>query len=181
MAVLSGNALQSSRSKAAGDNPYQVFNFFVEIDGVLSGGCTECSGLQVETEVQEYAEGGLNDYVHHFRGRTRYPPLILRRGLTKLDGLWLWHQDVVRNQVERKNGTIYLLDAAREPVVWWGIKGAFPVRWVGPELRAGSNDVAFESVELAHQGLSRPNVGGGGNRGGASSLLSLTDVFRRLI
>lgn len=180
MAVFSGNALQALLSKAAGDNPYQVFNFFVEIEGILAGGFTECSGLQVETEVQDYAEGGLNDYVHRFRGRTRYPPLILRRGMTTLDGLWLWHQDVVRNRVERRNGTIYLLDAARVPVVWWDFKGAFPVRWVGPELRASSNDVAFESVELAHQGLSRPTVGGG-NPGGAASLLSRTDVFRRLI
>ncbi len=173
MPVFSGNA-----STAAGSNPYQVFNFYVEIEGILAGGFTDCSGLQVETEIQEYAEGGLNDYVHRFKGRTRYPPLILKRGMTTLDGLWLWHQEVVRNRVQRKNGTIFLLDAARNPVARWDFIGAFPVRWVGPELRAGSNDVAFESIELVHQGLSRPTVGG--TPGGGASL-SRTDVLRRLI
>ena len=178
MALFSGNDVLAAASKPAAENPYQVFNFMVEIEGILSGGFTECSGLQVETEVQEYAEGGLNDYVHRFRGRTRYPPLVLRRGLTTLEGLWLWHQDVVNGHVARKNGTIYLLDAARDPVVWWEFKGAFPVRWVGPDLRAASNDVAFESVELAHQGLSRPNVGAAGAAPGS---LNRANVSSRLI
>ncbi len=178
MALFSGNDLMAAASKPSAENPYQVFNFLVEIDQIMAGGFTECTGLQVETEVQEYAEGGLNDYVHRFRGRTRYPPLVLRRGMTTLDGLWLWHQDVVRNRVVRKNGTIYLLNAARDPVVWWEFKGAFPVRWTGPDLRAGSNDVAFESVELAHQGLSRPNVS---RAGAASSLLLRANVNTRFV
>jgi phage tail-like protein len=165
---------------ASRTDPYLGARFFVEIEGVDQGGFTECTGLQVETEVQEYAEGGLNDYVHRFKGRTRYPPLVLRRGMTTLDGLWLWHQEVVNSQVVRRNGTIYLLNAARDPVVWWDFKGAFPVRWVGPDLRAGSNDVAFESVELVHQGLSRPTVGGAA-AAKASGLLRQVNVLSRLI
>ena len=138
-------------------DPYQVFNFFVEIEGVLAGGFSECSGLQVETEVHDYAEGGQNDYVHRFRGRTKYPPLVLKHGLTMIDGLWRWHQDVISGDFERKNGTIYLLNRRRLPVLWWDFKEAFPTKWTGPELRANSGDVAFESIELAHRGLSRPS------------------------
>jgi phage tail-like protein len=135
-------------------DPFQVFNFFVEVEGLLVAGFSECSGLQVETEIQEYAEGGLNDYMHHFRGRTKYPPLMLKRGLTLNNELWRWHQGVIEGKFERRNGTIYLLNKARNPVTWWNFKKAFPSKWTGPDLRATSNDVAIESVELIHQGLS---------------------------
>jgi phage tail-like protein len=135
-------------------DPFHVFNFFVEVEGLLVAGFSECSGLQIETEIQEYAEGGLNDYTHHFRGRSKYPPLILKRGLTLNNQLWRWHQGVIQGKFERKNGTIYLMDKTHVPVTWWNFKKAFPTKWTGPELRATSNDVAIESVELIHQGLS---------------------------
>jgi phage tail-like protein len=137
-------------------DPFHTFNFFVEVEGLLVAGFSECSGLQVETEVEEYREGGLNDYAHHFRGRTKYSPLVLKRGLTINNQLWRWHQEVIQGTFERKNGTIYLLDAMHIPVIWWNFKKAFPAKWSGPELRANSTDVAIESVELIHQGLSSP-------------------------
>jgi phage tail-like protein len=141
-------------------DPYHSFNFLVEIEGILVGGFSECTGLQVEVEVASYAEGGFNDYEHHFRGRTRYPPLTLKHGLTPIEGLWSWHQDVVQGNVVRRNGTIYLLNRLHIPVLWWNFKGAFPIKWTGPDLRADSSSVAFESVELVHQGLSRPSTAG---------------------
>jgi phage tail-like protein len=139
-------------------DPYQVFNFHVEIKGIFAGSFSECSGLQVETEYFDYREGGQNDFIHRFAGPTKYPPLVLKHGLTQIDGLWRWHQQVVKGTIERQNGTIYLLDRRRIPVMWWDFKEAFPVRWTGPELRSTSNEVAFESIELAHRGLSRPSL-----------------------
>ena len=146
-------------------DPYHVFNFLVEIEGVLAGGFSECSGLQVETEVSDYREGGRNEYLHHFTGPTKYPPLVLKHGLTLIDGLWAWYQDVVAwhqgdaaPKIKRCNGTIYLLDKKRMPVMWWDFKEALPVKWSGPELRADSGSVAIESVELVHRGLSRPRL-----------------------
>jgi phage tail-like protein len=141
-------------------DPYQVFNFFIEIDGLLVGGFSECSGLQVEVEVENYPEGGVNDYVHHFKGRAKYPPLVLKHGLSLMEGLWSWHQDVIQGEFERLNGTIYLLNRMQIPVLWWDFKEAFPTKWTGPELRADSGNVAFESVELVHKGLSRPKGAG---------------------
>jgi phage tail-like protein len=150
-------------------DPYPAFNFYIEIEGLLVGGFSECSGLQVETEVEEYAEGGLNEYSHHFRGRTTYPPLVLKHGLTMFDDLWWWQQDVTDGKVRRRNGTIYLLSplpakvplptalaSTPVPVTWWNFKNAFPVKWTGPEFKADASGVAFESVELVHEGLSRP-------------------------
>ena len=140
-------------------DPYQAFNFFIEIEGILAGGFSECTGLQVETEVKEYREGGLNEYMHKFPGASNNPPLKLIHGLTPIDGLWAWHQDIVtQSKIERRNGTVYLLNKRRIPVMWWNFSDAFPYKWTGPELRANSSDVAFESVELVHHGLSRPRL-----------------------
>ena len=160
MPELGLNAVFSLATNLTGvrADPYQVFNFLVEIEGILAGGFSECSGLQVETETYEYREGGLNAYAHRFAGPTRYPPLVLRHGLTPIDGLWASHQDFVDGTIERHNGTIYLLNSQRIPVIWWDFKEAFPFRWTGPSLNAGSSQVAVESVELVHRGLSRPRL-----------------------
>jgi phage tail-like protein len=139
-------------------DPYHGFNFLVEIEGILAGGFSECTGLEVEIEYHDYREGGVNEYVHRFAGATKYPPLVLRHGLTPIDGLWGWHQDAAQGQITRRNGTIYLLDKRHLPVMWWDFKQAFPVKWTGPELRADASGVAFERVELSHRGLSRPRL-----------------------
>jgi len=141
-------------------DPYQGFNFLIEIEGILAGGFSECSGLVVETEFFDYREGGVNGFVHRFPGPTKYPPLILKHGLTQIDGLWSWHQDVIQWKGERKNGTVYLLNKQSLPVMWWDFKEAYPTKYTGPDLRAESGAVAFESVELAHRGLSRPTISG---------------------
>ncbi len=140
-------------------DPYQAFNFLVEIEGILAGSFSECTGLQVETEFFDYREGGQNDYVHRFAGPTKYPSLILKHGLTQIDGLWNWHQDVTQGNINRKNGTIYLLDKMHIPAMYWNFKEAFPVKYTGPDFRADSAAIAFESIELTHRGLSRPTLG----------------------
>ena len=140
-------------------DPYQASNFLVEIEGIAIGSFSECSGLQVETEYFEYREGGRNDYLHRFAGPTKYPPLLLKHGITRIDGLWNWHQDVTNGIIHRRNGTIYLLDKRQTAVMYWNFKEAFPVKYQGPDFRADSASVAFESVELSHKGLSRPGAG----------------------
>lgn len=138
-------------------DPYLSFNFLVEIEGLLVGGFSEVSGLAVETEVETYREGGCNEYEHKLAGPTKYASnLTLKKGLTDIQGLWNWHQEVARGTIERRNGTIYMLDSRGLPAMWWDFMGAYPVKWSGPELRGDSNAVAVESVELVHRGITRP-------------------------
>ena len=137
-------------------DPYMAFNFTVEIEGITVGGFSEVSGLQVETEVEDYREGGLNAYLHKLPGPTRYPAnLTLKHGLMDLDTLWQWHAEITEGVVVRRNGTIYLLDHQQFPVMWWHFTKAYPVKWTGPDLQAGSNAVAVESLELVHCGLTK--------------------------
>ena len=145
------------------NDPYVGFNFLVEIEGLLVGGFSDVSGLAVETQVETYQEGGQNAFVHKLPGRTQHPNLVLKRGLTDIEGLWSWHKDVASGTIERRNGSIFLLDRQRLPAMWWNFNDAYPVKWSGPDLRAESGQVAVESVELAHRGIEKPM---------ASSLLS---------
>jgi phage tail-like protein len=136
-------------------DPYRGFRFRVEIDGIAVAHFSEVSGLQAETETEPYEEGGLNDFVHELPKRTKFPHIILKRGITEVDELWRWHQDVVSGKFMRKNGSIILLNEAGEDTWRWNFTNAFPVKWTGPDLRADSNTVAFESVELAHNGIKK--------------------------
>ncbi|HEV2705505.1 MAG TPA: phage tail protein [Pyrinomonadaceae bacterium] len=155
---MASQAAASAAQTFLRNDPYHVFNFFVEIEGIFAGGFSECSGLQVEAETFAYREGGVNDFEHTFVGPVKSGPLVLKRGLTLVDSLWLWFRETSRGNIVRKNGTIYLLNKMHIPVVWWNFKEAVPIKWTGPEFNANSNDVAFTSVELAHRGLSQPQT-----------------------
>ena len=140
---------------ALGDrkDPYLAFDFLVEIEGLVVGGFTDVTGLQREVEVQDYREGGVNEYVHKLWGPTRYPSnLILKRGLTDI-ATWAWHEAVTRGIILHLDGAVLLRDGAGEERWRWTFSGAYPVRWLGPELRAGTAAVAVETMELVHRGL----------------------------
>jgi phage tail-like protein len=139
--------------------PYQTFNFAVEIEGLLVGGFSAVSGLDSQVEVEEYREGGVNGFVHQLPVRTSYSNLVLSHGLTSVDTLWNWYYNTTQGMIQRRNGTIMLLDTRQLPVMWWNFRNALPVRWSGPTFTATSDEVAVESLELAHQGLTRPLLG----------------------
>lgn len=136
-------------------DPYLSFRFLVEIEGLVVGGFSEVSGLQAETQVEEYREGGVNDFIHKLPKETRYPNLTLKRGITDSDVLWKWHQDVVNGKVARKSGYIVLLDSEGNESWRWNFIDAYPTKWVGPDLGADSNTVAFETIELVHNGIKK--------------------------
>lgn len=133
--------------------PYTSFRFRIEISGITVAQVSEVTGLQIETETEQYEEGGVNDFVHQLPKRTKYQHLTLKRGITDKDDLWQWFQDVVNGDFERKDGAVILMDTAGEEKWRWYFFRAYPVKWTGPEMRSDSNTVAFETVELAHHGI----------------------------
>jgi phage tail-like protein len=149
--------------------PYQAFNFAVEIEGLLVGGFTEVSGLESDVEIQEYPEGGVNGFVHKLPGRTSHANLVLTRGLTSSSTLWNWYYNTTLGAIQRKNGTIVLLDPQQTPVMWWNFRNAVPVRWTGPTFSAVSDEVGVESLELAHEGLTKPLLGQAGAPGAGAA------------
>jgi phage tail-like protein len=138
-------------------DPYLGVNFLVEIEGLIVGGFSKVEGLESTIDTQDYIEGGRNDYVHKLLKGTSYTPLVLSHGLTDIDSLWTWHERTRRGVINRKNGTLMLLDAERLPVTWWNFAAAIPVKWVGPAFDASADSqVAIERVELVHRGITKP-------------------------
>jgi phage tail-like protein len=127
--------------------------FQVDIPSVTVGVFARCSGLEVEYETLDYAEGGENRFVHTLRGQVRYPNLLLSRGVTNETGLldWLF---AAREFGQRPTVTLSLLNERGELQRSWGFGHALPLRWQGPTL-AESGEVASETLEIAHAGLLR--------------------------
>jgi phage tail-like protein len=123
-------------------------------NGII-GRFAECTGLAIEYDVMEYHEGGNNDFVHKFRGPAKYPNLVLKRGVTKEDALMKWFRKC-QTKADRMAVTVSLLGPAggSSKVRTWSFAGAYPVKWTGPNLNAGSNNLATETLEIVHQGLS---------------------------
>src|SRR3954468_17189904 len=105
-------------------DPFKTFNFLVAMDGLVVGGFSEISGLQIETEIEEYKEGGVNDYLHKLPKNSKYLNLTFKRGLTDSDVLWNWYRNVVTGKVERKNGSIILLNHAGDEKWRWNFSQA---------------------------------------------------------
>jgi phage tail-like protein len=142
-------------STAARNDPAQAFRFEIRLDDLAVGGFSECGGLQLETEVHDYQEGGLNTGVHRFPTRTKQVNLTLRRGVVDRV-LWDWFADAVQGRIRRRDGSVLLRDPSGERVLAeWQFRDAFPCKWSGPDLNATQNAVALESFELCHQGLER--------------------------
>lgn len=134
-------------------DPLGELGFKVEIPGRTIGRFAECTGLAVEYDVMQYAEGGNNDFVHQLRGRVRYPNVTLRRGVTYEDALLKWFY-AVEKPSQRPNLTIVLLDQKGNSVRHFALKAALPVRWTGPSATVhGGTEAATESLEIAHQGF----------------------------
>lgn len=136
-----------------GKDPYLSFRFRVEVGNIIVASVSEVSGLQIEIETETYREGGMNDFVHNFPKGVKYQPLILKRGITDLDDLWNWYKDARTGTVTRKDVAVILMDSVGNDKRRWNFKGAYPIKWTGPELKASSGTIAFESIELVHQGI----------------------------
>lgn len=138
-------------------DPYLAnrFKISLEIDGIQEAAFSECSGLVVETEVEERREGGMNGYLRRFPRGTKLTNIVLKRGITESDRLWKWHQDLVAGKVDMKNLSIVLLDAAGTERWRWNVTGAYPGKWAGPDLKADGSAVAIETLEIIHHGLTK--------------------------
>ncbi len=136
-------------------DPYGNYNFLVEIDGITRAAFQECSGFDSTIDVIEHREGGENTTPRKFPGQTKYSNISLKWGLTDSRELYDWHRRVVNGDIERKNGSIVLLDRKGEEVLRWNFFRAWPTKWDGPDLNAEGTDAAIEMLELAHEGVER--------------------------
>ena len=145
------------------------FNFRISLnraDGrapaLGDGGFQECSGLDIEMDVQELVEGGRNDGSVRLVGRGKYGPIVLKRGMLFPDPgrangeLWGWLQDILAGvrPVARYNGVIDVLSAdLGQTLASWTFDRGLPSKIAGPQLNAKTGEIAIEELTIVHEGL----------------------------
>lgn len=127
--------------------------FYVEVGGIPQCVFTEASGLQIETEVMDYQEGGNNGYVHRLPGRVKSSNLVLKRGMTGGNEFYKWFAEVARGTIKRQNVSVILYDTQGDELARWNLLNAYPVKWVAPQLNAHEAAAAVETLELAHDAI----------------------------
>ena len=134
---------------------YGRFRFKVEIDGLEAGGFSEVTGFDASIDVMEYREGDMVQTPMKMPGLKKYGNITLRTGLADTTVLYDWITAGIEGEVERKTLTITLLDQTESPVASWQIINAWPVKYTGPDFNATSSEVAIETLEVAHEGMTR--------------------------
>ena len=135
-------------------DPYANFNFLLEIGGITRAGFNECTGLNAESNVIEYREGTEGLTMRKLPGLEKYGNITLKHGTSQDSELFEWHKTVFDGDIRREQSmSIVLLDERREEAKRWNLREAWPSKWMGPDLKAGANEIAFESIELCHEGV----------------------------
>lgn len=164
----------SSMSPTLPPDPFRGFNFVVTLidssslfafavsalQSMALAGFSECSGLEMTMDVEDYKEGGNNGKTLHFPSRVKWNNLRLKRGLTFASDLWQWHYDFSQGKGKRRDGLVVLQDERHNPAIVWSFTRGLPVKWAGPSFNASQSQVAFEEVEIAHEGLTTWSLGG---------------------
>jgi phage tail-like protein len=136
--------------------PLPKFHFQVKW-GVDRVGFTEVTGLDVQIDVIEYREGSSPDFSKTKQpGMSKYSNVTLKRGTLATDTefyKWIYAMDPFTHESQRREITISLLNEAHTPIMTWSLKNAFPVKYQASDLKADGNEVAIETLELAHEGL----------------------------
>ena len=122
-------------------------------DGTKLGAWQKVEGLQVEWEIHEYKEGGVNDYVHRLPIRAKYQNVKLTRPLTAETSKVAEWISKVSTTGQRTQARISVKDAAGTEIAAWTLDEVFPAKWTGPTLDVGQNQVAVEILEIAHHGF----------------------------
>jgi phage tail-like protein len=136
-------------------DPFGNFNFKVEIDGIIRAGFHDVSGLDSTIDVHPFREGGENTTMRKLPMLTKFSDIVLKWGATDDHELYDWHRQAVIGNVQRKNGSILVLDRQGSEKLRWNFFNAWPTKYDAPTLNAESTDVAIETLTLAHEGLER--------------------------
>lgn len=139
--------------------PLPAFYFKVDLGdkGVIS--FKEVSGMDMESEIIEYRAG--DNAVHSkikMPGMKKYSNITLKKGIFKGDNkFWDWINEIKLNTIKRQTVTISLLDETGAPTMVWTLTNAWPTKISTDGLKSDGNEVAIETMELAHEGITLAN------------------------
>lgn len=136
--------------------PMPKFRFSVDWGSVQQNiPFQEVSGLDTEAETIEYRVGGNPEFsTVKMPGMTKSSCVTLKRGVfVKSDSFWEWYNEITMNTIKRRQVVIKLLDDNGKPTMTWTLQNAWPTKITGTDLKSDSNEIAVDSIEIAHEGL----------------------------
>jgi phage tail-like protein len=151
------NAIDTER-----EDPLVGFLFALDVQGVIKGYFTECSGIGSESEIAEQkvvTEKGVQ-VVLKVPGRLKWGDITLKRGITSSMDLWDWRKMVEDGNVKgsRKNGSIIMFDQELKAKAKWDFKNAWPSKISGPSPKSDGNDISLEEITIVHEYITRTKV-----------------------
>jgi phage tail-like protein len=141
----------------AGYYPPVGFHFSVSFDKTVTGNENDAlfqsvSGLNIEFETETIKEGGENRFVHQLPVRTKYPNLVLKRGMFTDSEVIQWCLNTFNNlEVLPADLQVTLLNENHEPLMTWDVKRAWPVKWNIADFNAEESKIVIETIELSYQ------------------------------
>ena len=136
--------------------PYRNFRFRLEIDGLDAGSFSEVSGFDATMDVVEYRAGDDPAITPtKLPGLIKYGNITLKWGSSETMVLYEWLIDITEGTIEKKTVTLTALDEEGSPAASWRCINAWPVKYTAPDFNGTSSEVAIETIELAHEGLTR--------------------------
>jgi phage tail-like protein len=138
--------------------PIPKFHFQVKWDSEVMS-FQEVSGLDVEAQVIEYRAGDSPTFsTVKMPGIQKSSNITMKKGVFKSDNkFWDWYAQIKMNTIKRIPVTISLLDEEGSPTMVWTVANAFPTKITGTDLKSDGNEVAIETIEIAHEGLTIEN------------------------
>ena len=138
-------------------DPYRNFRYLLEIDGITQAGFSDVTIGDSSQEPIEYREGDEPPTVRKVPGLVKYGNLSLKWGITDSMDLYNWRKAVMEGQIEknRKNVAVLILDELGKQKARWNFQYAWPTKYEAPTLSAKGNDIAIETLEIAHEGMER--------------------------
>lgn len=141
--------------------PLPKFHFEVDITDVGTKlPFQEVSGLDIETQIIEYRAGNSPTFsTIKMPGIAKSGNVTLKKGIFAKDNKFFeWQQNIKMNTIKRSTVTIKLLDESGSPTMTWTLTNAWPTKITGTDLKSDGNEVAVESLELAHEGITIANA-----------------------
>lgn len=119
----------------------------------------EVSGLEAETQVIEYRASNSKQFsTIKMPGIAKYGNVTMKRGIfVKDNSFWKWYDQIKMNTIKRQTVTIKLLDEKGNPTMVWTLTNAWPTKITGTDLKSDGNEVAVDTIEIAHEGLTIAN------------------------
>ena len=140
-------------------DPYLSPWFAIEFQGKVTGAFRECSGLGSSNEVILHKASNEKGQIviKKIPGNLTINDITLRQGITDDMDMWNWRKQVEDGKVNeaRKNGSVVLYSHDGKEIARWNFVNAWPSKISGPNVNAGTNEVAIEELQLTHEGYKR--------------------------